>query len=79
MRKISIGGRVKMIKPEDKAVITNLKTIRDKLDAELELAIAKLDCTDESNIYNQFINLKKKYLIKDFDTFIECIKITKNK
>lgn len=68
-----------MIKPEDKAVITNLKTIRDKLDAELELAIAKLDCTDESNIYNQFINLKKKYLIKDFDTFIECIKITKNK
>lgn len=79
MRKISIGGRVKMIKPEDKAVITNLKTIRDKLDAELELAIAKLDCTDESNIYNQFINLKKKYLIKDFDTFIECIKITKDK
>ena len=68
-----------MIKPEHKARIANLKTIRDKLEAELEVNLSALECDDEENMYNRYIQMKKKYLMEDFDNLIECIKLAKNK
>lgn len=68
-----------MIKPEYKARITNLQTICNKLEAELEVNLSALDCDDVENMYNRYIQMKKKYLIDDFKNLIECIKLAKNR
>lgn len=68
-----------MLTPEDKARITNLKTMCYKLDAELEANLSALDCDDEEDMYNRYIQMKKKYLIDDFMRLIECIKLAKNR
>lgn len=66
-----------MIKPEHKARIANLKTIRAKLEAELEVNLSALECDDVENMYNRYIQMKKKYLMEDFDNLIECITLAK--
>ena len=68
-----------MIKPEHKARITNLKTIKAKLEAELEVNLSALECDDTENMYNRYIQMKKKYLLEDFDNLIECISLAKRR
>lgn len=48
-----------MIKPEHKARIANLKTIKAKLEAELEVNLSALECDDVENMYNRYTDEKE--------------------
>lgn len=67
-----------MLSPSDKARLANLKTIRDKLSAELEVNLSALECDDvENNSYHRYIDYKKKEILKNFDDILELIRLSK--